>query len=101
MTPTIVAPDPAGVEPTELLDRRVPPPSDLTPGVPAGVDGGPRDVERILGELTADVDRLRVLIAAAPAPGFLVTAADVQRLAEVDTLLAAVARILAERNPTR
>lgn len=101
MTPTIVAPCPPGVEPAELLHRPVPPTSDLTPGVPAGVDGGPRDVERILGELTADVARLRATIAAAPVPGFLVTAADVQRVAEVDALLAAAARILAERNPAR
>jgi hypothetical protein len=135
MTTQIVAPDMPGVEPAELLDRRLlrllpklpsrgpmgtaeptpvpsrlpvmgplpipPAPSPAVPtgeGVPAGVDPGTRSVERTLDGLTPAIAELRRAIASTPAGGFLTSAADVQRLAEVDRLLAGAAAVLAERN---
>jgi hypothetical protein len=85
MGPVPVEPDPEPAVPTG-------------DGVPAGADPGTGSVERTLDGLAAGVGALRAAIAATPAGGFLTSAADVQRLAEVDRLLAATARVLAERN---
>jgi hypothetical protein len=135
MTTEIVAPEQAGVEPAELLDRSLlpllpklprrgrmgtpelppvpsrlpvmgplpvePAPAPAVPtgdGVPAGVDPGTRSVERTLDGLTSAIAELRAAIASTPGGGFLTSAADVQRLAEVDRLLAAAGAVLAERN---
>lgn len=77
---------------------------DPAAGVPAGVAGGPTVIVDILASLTGEVEKWRRAINSAGVPGFLVTAADVQRAAEIEPLLAdagralaAASRILAER----
>lgn len=89
--PTLTSPPPA---PRLALTAT---PHSHTPPVPLGVPAGPVDVEAALDDLVARVEDCRRILARLPAPGFLVTAADVQRAREVARLLAEVSAILAER----
>jgi hypothetical protein len=109
MTVSIVAPPAADVDLLPLVPRLpVMPPlpvlrelaahaySDTLP-VPLDEPAGPIDVQLVLDDLVPPIEEWRRVLRDLPAAGFLVTAADVQRAAEVLRLLDQASRILAER----
>lgn len=67
------------------------------PPVPAGVDPGTAAPAALLDEITPEIERLVDRLRNTPDAGWLVTAADRQRLAEVRRLAEYMSRILAER----
>ncbi len=66
-------------------------------GVPSGVDPGPTDAADVLDWLVGPIAEIRAELVGKRAGGFLVTAADQQRRAEVLALVEQIGRILAER----
>jgi hypothetical protein len=96
MAPALIG-DSLGVPELPDLDD-LPSIPDTAAGSPEGVERGTGEIEQVLDALVPEIEQQRRrLIAATTAKGFMTTAADRQRAAEVLRLLDHASRILAER----
>lgn len=88
-----------GLDAPELPDLdTLPSIPDTAGGSPEGVERGTGEVEQVLDALVPEIEaQRRRLMTASAAKGFMTTAADRQRAAEVLRLLDHASRILAER----